>query len=87
MMQMTRMIAASKFKERCLALLEEVGPEGLVITKRGKPIARLTPIANSSADLIGCLAKKIRVRGNIMSTGLQWDAQSRHAHPHPRAHR
>jgi prevent-host-death family protein len=38
-----KQIAAAKFKEQCLAILDQVGSEGLVITKRGKPIAKLIP--------------------------------------------
>jgi prevent-host-death family protein len=32
---------AAKFKEHCLAILDEVDEEGIVITKRGKPVAKL----------------------------------------------
>lgn len=41
-----RTIAASRFKAQCLALLDEVADtgQGLVITKRGKPVARLIPL-------------------------------------------
>ncbi len=50
-------IAASKFKEQCLAILDDIDPEGVVITKRGKPVGRLMPmeIRRSNADLIGCM--------------------------------
>ena len=36
-------IGAAKFKEQCLALLDQLDAEGLVITKRGKPVARVLP--------------------------------------------
>jgi prevent-host-death family protein len=38
-------ISATEFKAKCLALLDEVGRTGepLVITKRGRPLARLVP--------------------------------------------
>ena len=68
-------IGAAKFKEQCLALLDKLTPDGLVITKRGKPVARVIPIPRRSADLLGSLADKIQVRGNILSTGMRWDAQ------------
>ena len=70
-----KQIAAAKFKEQCLALLDEVDPEGIVITKRGRPVAKLTPITTGSASLIGSLAGKIEIRGDILSTGLEWDAE------------
>ena len=66
----------SKFKEQCLSLLDQVGAEGIIITKRGKPVAKLTPIRTESADLIGRFKRKLRVKGDILSTRLRWDAQS-----------
>ena len=70
-----KQIPASKFKEQCLALLDHVDPDGIVITKRGKPVARLLPFAADSADLIGSLAGKIRIKGDILSTGVDWRAE------------
>ncbi len=71
-----RLVAAAKFKEQCLALLDEVDEEGIIITKRGKPVAKLIPIRTESARLIGSLKGKIRIKGDISSTGMKWDAQS-----------
>lgn len=71
-----RQIAAAKFKEQCLSLLEDVGPEGIVITKRGKPIAKLIPLGTDADDLIGALRGKIKIKGDILSTGARWDAES-----------
>ncbi len=36
-------IGAAEFKAHCLRILDEVGPEGILITKRGKPVAKLVP--------------------------------------------
>jgi prevent-host-death family protein len=69
-------IAAAKFKEQCLALLDGVDDEGIVITKRGKPVAKLIPIRTESAALIGSLKSKIVIQRGILSTGIKWDAQS-----------
>ena len=82
-------IGASKFKEQCLALLDKLTPEGLIITKHGKPVARVIPVPRQPEDLIGVLRKKIKIEGDILSTGIAWDAddQSRHAHSSPRASR
>ena len=68
-------MAAAKFKEQCLALLDQVGADGIVITKRGKPVAKLVPFHTDSKSLIGALADKIKITGNITSTGSRWDAQ------------
>jgi prevent-host-death family protein len=70
-----RQIAAAKFKEQCLALLDEVDQEGIVITKHGKPVATLIPFGASSASLIGALRGKLVIKGEIVSTGIKWRAQ------------
>ena len=65
-------IGAAKFKEQCLALLDRLDGDGLIVTKRGKPVARVLPYEQSEADLIGSLRHKIEIRGNILSTGVRW---------------
>ena len=82
-----KVVPASKFKARCLALLDRVDAEGIVITKHGKPVAKLIPIDAEPATLIGSLKGKLRIKGKILSTGLAWHAQSRHARPAVRARR
>jgi antitoxin (DNA-binding transcriptional repressor) of toxin-antitoxin stability system len=62
-------IDASKFKERCLSILDHLDPEGIVITKYGKPVATLIPAARNGARLIGSLRGRIRIRGDLKSTG------------------
>jgi len=68
-------IPATKFKEQCLALLERVDPDGIVITKRGKPVAKLIPLGTDGASLIGSLRGKIEIKGDISSTGARWNAE------------
>ena len=67
-------IGAAKFKEQCLSILDHLDDEGIVITKRGKPIAKLIPIKAESGDLIGALAGKLTVTDDIFSTGGPWHA-------------
>ena len=67
-------IGAAKFKEQCLSLLDKLDAEGLVVTKRGKPVARVLPYESGEADLIGSLRQKLKVKGDVFSTGLRWDA-------------
>ncbi len=69
-------VGAARFKEQCLALLDQLDGDGLIITKRGKPVARVIPYDREEADLIGSLRHKIEVRGDIFSTGLRWDADA-----------
>ena len=69
---------AAEFKERCLALLDQLDADGLVITEHGKPMARVLPYDCLDANLIGSLRHKIVVRRDVFSTGVRWhaDAQS-----------
>ncbi len=68
-----KVIAATKFREQCLALLEQVDPDGIVITRHGKPAAKLIPLRADSRDLIGSLRGKITIKGNILSTNARWN--------------
>ena len=70
-----KQMAAARFKEQCLSILDRVDEEGLVITKRGKPVAKLIPIRAESASLIGALRGKLKIKGRILSTGARWHAQ------------
>lgn len=67
-------IDAAKLKEQCMALLDKLGNDGLIITRHGRPVARLLPPEAHDADLIGSLREKIVVRGDILSTRVNWDA-------------
>ena len=65
----------SKFKEQCLTLLDELGPDGLIITKRGRPIAKVMPIITlECAGLIGSLKGRLKPEGDLFTTGLRWRA-------------
>ena len=60
---------AGEFKARCLAVMEEVSKtrEPVVITKRGKPVAKLVPAEKSERPFIGRLEGNVRITGNIES--------------------
>lgn len=68
-------IGAARFKEQCLSILDEVDEDGIVITKRGRPVAKLIPIRAESASLIGSLKGKLKIKGNVLTTAIKWDAQ------------
>ena len=73
-----KQIAAGEFKTKCLALLDEVAAHRieLVVTKRGKPVAKLVPIETGKPPLIGRMAGSFQVTGDIVSpTGEMWDAE------------
>ena len=69
-------IGAAKFKEQCLSLLDHLDADGIIVTKHGKPVAKVIPIEAESASLIGALEGKLRIKGDILSTGVRWDAES-----------
>lgn len=74
-----RTVQASTFKARCLALIDEVAAtgEGIVVTKRGKPVARLVPVEGSEArPLPGSVRLLARADRSYYSTGESWDAEA-----------
>ena len=69
-------VGATEFKQQCLSLLNHLEPDGLVVTKHGKPVARVLPYQRGFAPLIGSLQDKIIIRGDILSTGSVWQANA-----------
>ena len=47
-----------------------------VVTRHGKPVARVLPYERRCAPLIGSLRDKIEIRGDILSTGVRWNADA-----------
>ncbi len=77
MKTMEKRVTATEFKAKCLRILDDLESRGIVITKRGRPVARLTPMHEvDNSKLIGSMKGKIVVKGNIFSTGRKWNAQS-----------
>ena len=78
-------ISAAQFKEQCLTLLDNLDADGLIITKNGKPVARVMPydrsegehVGSHDGDLIGSLRDKVKINGDLLTTGCQWDANAR----------
>ncbi len=81
-----RKINSSKFKEQCLSLLENLGPEGILITKHGKPVARLVPVSSDCAGLIGSMKDKIKIPGDVLSTGIEWETSPPLRQPQRKPH-
>jgi prevent-host-death family protein len=74
---MSSQIAVGDFKSKCLGLLDEVQRQRreIVITKRGKPVAKLVPIVDTSVSFIGSMRGTMEIVGDIVSpTGAQWEA-------------
>jgi prevent-host-death family protein len=74
---MSRIIKASEFKAKCLAVLDEVERtrQPIVITKRGKPVAELVPHTANKRELWGILKDELFIEGDIISQiDVEWDA-------------
>lgn len=75
-----KQIGAGDFKAKCLHLLDEVAQSRtpLVITKRGRPIAKLVPVDDGPADIYGCMAGTVRILGDIVSPldDLEWSGDA-----------
>lgn len=70
-------IAAGEFKAKCLGLLDEVHLQRkeIIITKRGKPVAKLVPVNQRPESFIGSMKGTMEIVGDIISpVGQKWDA-------------
>ena len=64
-----RYVAAAEFKANCLRLMDEVARQRrpIIITKRGKPVAKLVPVEQGPIDLFGYMAGTAKICGDIIS--------------------
>ena len=69
---------AGEFKARCLAVMDQVRETGeeVIITKHGKPVAKLVPvIEQDSPPLFGRLKGWVTYEGDVMSPiDVEWEA-------------
>lgn len=65
-------MAAGWFKANCLAIMDEVQAkrEPVLITKRGKPVAKLVPAEAGVDDIYDFLAGKGAILGDVVSPAL-----------------
>jgi len=70
-----RSVNVSQFREQLLNLIEHLPPEGVLLTKRGRPVARVLPVRKPGGSLIGALKGRFEIRGDIFSTGEVWNAE------------
>jgi prevent-host-death family protein len=65
-------MAAGAFKTNCLAVMDEVQAkrETVVITKHGKPVAKLVPVEPQVDDIFGFLRGKVTINGDVVSPAL-----------------
>lgn len=65
-----KQMPASKFKARCLSVMDDVNATGepVLITKRGTPVAKVVPVASKKQDLFGFMAGEFKIVGDIESS-------------------
>ena len=68
-------MAAGVFKANCLAVMDEVRAkhETVVITKHGKPVAKLVPISKEMDEIYNFLQGKGAVVGDVVSPAISLD--------------
>lgn len=70
---MQKKMAAGTFKAHCLAVMDEVQAkkESVIITKRGRPVAKLVPVTEEGEDdIFGFFKGKIEITGDVVSPAL-----------------
>jgi hypothetical protein len=63
------------------SVLDQLDEDGIAIVRDGKTVAHLYPSTASEAPgpcshLIGALQGRLKIKGDVMSTGIKWDAES-----------
>jgi prevent-host-death family protein len=66
-------MAAGLFKAQCLAVMDEVQAkrETVVITKHGKPVAKLVPTGKDTDEIYNFLGGKGAVTGDVISRAIE----------------
>ncbi len=69
-----RVVPAGEFKAKCLSLFDDVEEKNrsFIVTKRGRPVARVVPISTGQASsLVGSLLDE----GDLLApVDVDWDA-------------
>jgi antitoxin (DNA-binding transcriptional repressor) of toxin-antitoxin stability system len=69
-----KILSATTFWKQLRQLLKNVPVDDILITKCGRPIAKLAPVGGSCADLIGSVPDFLYENEDaLFSTGIQWN--------------
>lgn len=74
-----KVMGAGEFKAQCLALLNKVAREHetILVTKRGKPVAKVIPVNKAQKDLQQQLKGSVLSEKDIISpVSVRWEAAS-----------
>jgi prevent-host-death family protein len=77
--EVVKEMAAGEFKSKCLAVMDEVLESGepVLITKRGKPVAKLVAARKKSDEIFGYMTGKAKIVGDIIHSAPEEDWKSR----------
>jgi len=70
-------IPAAQFKAECLKLMDlvEKTREPIVITKHGRPVAQLAPVAAEAGSLFGYMKDSLKIEGDVTApVDERWSA-------------
>jgi prevent-host-death family protein len=61
-------MAAGEFKSKCLAVMDDVQKTGepVLITKRGKPVAKLVAVRKKGDEIFGHMTGKAKIVGDVI---------------------
>lgn len=74
---MSDKIQAGEFKAKCLQVIDEVQRlrMPIIITKRGKPVAKLVPLDEQAESFIGSMKGTMDILGDIVAPiDVKWEA-------------
>ncbi|MGD0868464.1 MAG: type II toxin-antitoxin system prevent-host-death family antitoxin [Bryobacteraceae bacterium] len=79
-----RIVSVTEFKAKCLALLDDIGERGgtIMITKRGRPLARVGPAHQSAwKSPEGAWTGKVTLAGDVLEadTSELWEVARPHS--------
>lgn len=72
-------VPASAFKNSCLRLIDRVRQtrEEIVVTRYGRPVAKLVAFEEGTARLFGHLAGSVTIHGDVVAPiEVEWDAEA-----------
>jgi prevent-host-death family protein len=64
-----KQMRASTFKARCLKVMDDIQATGepVIVTKRGKPVVKVSPAEPEKKDILGFMAGEFEIVGDIES--------------------
>jgi len=71
-------MSAAEFKAKCLDVLDQVSVSGhgVVVTKRGRPVAQVVPLVSKPQKLVGAMRGEITVTGDIIGPAAsKWESR------------